>query len=174
MASSGGLRVAGQRTARIPEALPAPGCGQVSGQAADKCQVRTADRGRERHGRRGSVPTAAISKSVALCRRVSLWCWFAVTAKQRTHLRLAEPPVPAWGTDASDPSGSRPAGDGLRIYPEQGSHLSRREQALVVAVHVQSPPTVSPEPPVRYASSLALNEYFLPRFLEISGLRLAK
>ena len=79
----------------------------------------------------------------------------------------------AGGSDAGYPSGSRPAGDGLRIYPEQGSHLSRREQALVVAVHVQSPPTVSPEPPVRYASSLAPNEYFLPRFLEIRGLRLA-
>jgi len=38
----------------------------------------------------------------------------------------------------------------------------------------QSPPTVSPEPPVRYASSLAPNEYFLPRFLEIRGLRLAE
>src|SRR5580704_13759029 len=98
---------------------------------------------------------------------------FAITAPQCPHLRLTEPPVPTWGTNAGDPPGGRPTGDGLRIYPEQGSHLSRREQALVVAVHVQSPPTVSPEPPVRYASSLAPNEYFLPRFLEIRVLRLA-
>ena len=109
-----------------------------------------------------------------LSRWVSLRCWLAVTAKQRAHLRLAEPPVSTGGSDAGYPSGSRPAGDGLRIYPEQGSHLSRREQALVVAVHVQSPPTVSPEPPVRYPYILALNEYFLPRFREIRHLCMAK
>src|ERR1017187_810821 len=100
-------------------------------------------------------------------RRVALRCWFAVAAQQRAHFRLTEPAVPAGGADARDAPGGRPPGDGLRIHPEQRGYLSRREQTLVVAVHVQCPPTVAFKPLVRYASSLALNEYFLPRFLEI-------
>jgi len=56
------------------------------------------------------------------------------------------------------------------INPEQSRDLSRREQSLVVAVHVQSPPTVSLVPQVSDPSSLALNEYFRPRFLEIRSL----
>src|ERR1700734_1047032 len=99
---------------------------------------------------------------------------FAVAAQQCAYLRFAESPVPAWGANAGNPPGGRPPSYGLRIHPEQGSHLSRRQQALVVAVHVQSPPTVSPEPPVRYPYILALNEYFLPRFREIRHLMKAK
>src|ERR1035438_3159804 len=100
-------------------------------------------------------------------RRVALRCWFAVAAQQRAHFRLTEPAVPAGGADARDAPGGRPPGDGLRIHPEQCGYLPRREQTLVVAVHVQCPPTVAFKPLVRYPSSLALNEYFLPRFLEI-------
>src|SRR5215471_12223377 len=110
--------------------------------------------------------------------------WFAVAAQQCPYLRLAEPAVSPRGPDAGNASRGRPAGDGFRIHPEECGHLSRREQALVVAVHVQSPPTVLPRAcgsgpaggavissPASRArsgpSSLALNEYFLPRFLEI-------
>ena len=93
--------------------------------------------------------------------------WLAVTTKQRAHLGFTEPTVPARSTDTRDPPGGRPAGNSLRINPEQSRYLSRREQTLVIAVHVQSPPTVSLVPQVSDPSSLALNEYFLPRFLEI-------
>src|SRR6516162_2891151 len=99
--------------------------------------------------------------------RMTLRCWLAVAPQQHPHLRLAEPAVPARSADTRDASGGRPAGNSLRIHPEQCCYLSRREQALVVAVHVQSPPKVSHVPQVRYPSSLALNVYFLPRFLEI-------
>jgi hypothetical protein len=67
----------------------------------------------------------------------------ALAAQQRAHLRLTEPTVPAGSTDARDAPGGRPSGDSLRVNPEQGRYLPRREQALVVAVHVQSPPSVS-------------------------------
>ena len=91
----------------------------------------------------------------------------AVATQQGAHLGLTEPTVPAGSTDTRDPPRGRPAGDSLRVNPEQSRNLSRREQTLVIAVYVQSPPTVSLVPQVSDPSSLALNEYFLPRFLEI-------
>ena len=54
--------------------------------------------------------------------------------EQCTHLGLAEPAVAAGRTDAADPTGGRPAGDGLRVDAEQRSHLARRPQTIA-SVH---------------------------------------
>src|SRR5882724_5721075 len=123
-------------------------------------------------------PRTASSVSAWSGRQVAGRRRFAVASQQGPYFGFAEPAVPPRSPDAGDAPGGRPAGDGLGIHPEQCGHLSRREQSLVIAVHVQSPPTVSLElvavswtaclePLVRCPSSLALNEYFLPRFLEI-------
>src|SRR3974390_2121567 len=105
-----------------------------------------------------------VANSIRLPRsggRVTLRCRHVVASQQGAYLRLTEPAMPAGSADTRDAPGGRPAGDSLRIHPEQRRYLSRREQALIVAVHVQSPPTVS-HVPRSGPSSLALNEYFLP------------
>ena len=54
----------------------------------------------------------------------------ALALEQCTHLRLAEPAVPARRPDAADPSGRSPSGDGLGVDAEQRSHLARRQQTI--------------------------------------------
>ncbi len=46
--------------------------------------------------------------------------------------------MPAWRADAADPARRGPAGNGLRINPEEGGDLAGREQSLAAALHVAS------------------------------------
>jgi len=80
---------------------------------------------------------------------MTLRCCHAVASQQGAYFGFTESAVPAGSADACDAPGGCPAGDSLRVHPEQRRYLSRREQALVVAVHVQSPLTVSHVPRVK-------------------------
>lgn len=86
-----------------------------------------------------------------------------VTAKQGPDLRLPEPPVPAGSPYAADPPRRRPAGDRLRVYPEERSDLSRSEQSLTVAVHLVYPS----RSPIQLVLSVATNMGFILRFRKI-------
>ena len=70
-----------------------------------------------------------------------------VAAEQGAYLGLAESAMPARSADARDPPGGGPAGDCLRVDPEQGRYFSWSEKALVVAVHVSVPSDLSPSSP---------------------------
>src|SRR5688500_8807442 len=50
--------------------------------------------------------------------------------QQLLHLGLPEPAVPARRADRADPTGGGPAGDRLRVDPEQVRDLTRCQQAF--------------------------------------------
>jgi len=49
--------------------------------------------------------------------------------------------VPPGSPDAADAARGRPPSDRLRVYSEERCHLTRREKALIVAIHGSPPPS---------------------------------
>ncbi len=68
----------------------------------------------------------------------------AFALEQGAYLGFPEPAMAAWRPDAADPSGGRPSRHGLRVDPEQRSHLARRQQTIS---SVHSPLLASTKPP---------------------------
>ena len=153
---------------RGSRAAPGPLAAGRRGPAPGVPRVRQAERRAHLAGHRGRRRVPELSGPSTVTPRA-----IRRSDAPATRVRLSprnSPPVPSdsrnlrmfsRSPDAGDTPGGRPAGDGLRSPPRrQCGHLSTREQALVVAVHVESPPTGSLRASRHQGpSSLALNEY---------------